>query len=467
MSWDMEWFDTHLGANVDAEGPLGTAGLMVKFNRETDEVRTASSLASGNLLQHLTITLTCLILAFTRSSSLSLFPLTGFRTHIYRNRSYADFTRHRRNRHCQILQRHISSSSKPSSTVAEEYHRDLEAPPSSLDGGLERDEGGFRKMHGEEERERLRYRSIDIRPLTFGSWMGDIIADLTSDEITEHKPTWPSSHVPDPPILQEARIIQGRKLSLQFTPTSPTFSIKKFEEEQEAVERNGVHANRMRRDRTVVKQRWDQEKADKSVVDELKEDEGRVPLFWTLFCSIFFSVPYKPLLFFGLGICLLSGAMTPVFSFLLSRLLFEVSTGAKNVSTINRLDGPHRIMVQNPKILMKDGDDARNLIAVVWGQCLVVIAMLGVGLIWALVRGWQFTFVGFAIAPIFAGAMALQMRLVAKCEIRNKRAREAVARGIFMPFRMLEGFVLWLIIRSYSFFRKISFIITATMLREM
>jgi ATP-binding cassette subfamily B (MDR/TAP) protein 1 len=67
------------------------------------------------------------------------------------------------------------------------------------------------------------------------------------------------------------------------------------------------------------------------------------------------------------------------------------------------------------QVLVKDSDDARNLIAVVLGQFCVVAAMLGVGLVWALVRGWQFTLVGFAIAPVFAATMAVQANLVAKC----------------------------------------------------
>jgi ATP-binding cassette subfamily B (MDR/TAP) protein 1 len=46
-------------------------------------------------------------------------------------------------------------------------------------------------------------------------------------------------------------------------------------------------------------------------------------------------IPYKPLLFLGLFTCIASGAMAPVFFFLLSRLLFEVSTGAYNISTTN------------------------------------------------------------------------------------------------------------------------------------
>ncbi len=67
----------------------------------------------------------------------------------------------------------------------------------------------------------------------------------------------------------------------------------------------------------------------------------------------------------------------------------------------------------------------------VLAQGAVVGAMLGVGLTWAMVRGWQLTLAGFAIAPVFAGVMALQTRLVARCEVRNKRAREEVARGYY------------------------------------
>ncbi|KAJ8469667.1 hypothetical protein ONZ45_g16819 [Pleurotus djamor] len=65
--------------------------------------------------------------------------------------------------------------------------------------------------------------------------------------------------------------------------------------------------------------------------------------------------------------------------------------------------------------------------------------MLGVGLIWALARGWQLTLVGFAIAPVFAITMAVQTRLVTKCEVRNKRAREDVARGYYSVISNIRG----------------------------
>jgi ATP-binding cassette, subfamily B (MDR/TAP), member 1 len=44
----------------------------MKCCRETDDVRQASSLASGLLIQHLTTSLTCLVLAFVQSWALTL-----------------------------------------------------------------------------------------------------------------------------------------------------------------------------------------------------------------------------------------------------------------------------------------------------------------------------------------------------------------------------------------------------------
>lgn len=211
--------------------------------------------------------------------------------------------------------------------------------------------------------------------------------------------------------------------------------------------------------------------------------------FWRLVRALYPSMPYKPLFFLGILVCVLSGAMTPIFSFLLSRLLFEVSTGVQDVRVVNEygglvlgmaaLDGlligfkfflmqslgwmwVERLrekafarLVAMPKsffdagvvgkekpsasasarispvaltqILTKSAEDAKNLVAVCAGQALVVFSMLGVGLIWAFVVGWQFTLVGLAIAPVFAGVMSIQSKLVAECERKNKAARESLA----------------------------------------
>jgi len=64
-------------------------------------------------------------------------------------------------------------------------------------------------------------------------------------------------------------------------------------------------------------------------------------------------------------------------------------------------------------VLVKDGEDARDLVAVAWGECCVVFSMLCVGLVWAFITGWQVTLVRVRFAPVFAACMAVQSRLVA------------------------------------------------------
>ena len=192
------------------------------------------------------------------------------------------------------------------------------------------------------------------------------------------------------------------------------------------------------------------------------------------------TVPHKWMIVMGLFVCLLSGATTPVFSFVLARLLFEVSGGAQNASVINMFGGivlgiaaadglfmglkvfimeveamewiTHlrktcydRILIQDKKwfdreinapvrlvqLLIKDVEDAKNMVAVIIGQCVVVVTMLSVGIIWALSRGWQLTLAGLAFAPVFAIAMSLQANFAARCERNNKVTREAVAKRYY------------------------------------
>ena len=318
-----------------------------------------------------------------------------------------------------------------------------------------------------------------------------------------------------PTFPREARTVDNRPLSLQL----PRFSVrgwgwgrgrgrgvpmgrvvaeedeeewdeeeKMFEEEKCVVEMNGSRAIGKRGKR--VRKRWDCEKGSVRVDSKHKapspehehqhQHEDR-PSFWKILRETYPTIPYKPLLFLGLVTCIANGAMTPIFSFLLSRLLFEVSTGAHNIPTINAfgglllgiaaLDGLlmgskyflletssnawithirrhafRNVLAQDKKwhdrggenagvrvvqTMVKDGDDARNLVAVVLGEGCVVAAMVGVGLVWAMARGWQLTMVGVVVIPVFAGTMALQAALVTRCELKNKRAREEVARGYY------------------------------------
>jgi ATP-binding cassette subfamily B (MDR/TAP) protein 1 len=199
-------------------------------------------------------------------------------------------------------------------------------------------------------------------------------------------------------------------------------------------------------------------------------------------CDIYPTLPHKFFIVLGFFAAAASGAVTPVFSFVLSKLFVQVSAGAKDVSLINILGGIvlalaamdglllglkyfilekiaiswvnrlrmfcfQSVLLQDKKwfdkvdgsngpvklvqILIKDGDDARSLLATVFPQAIVVITMLGTGLLWAMIRGWQLTLVGMAIAPVFVVTMAVQTNLVAKCELRNKRAREQVAKEYY------------------------------------
>jgi len=377
----------------------------------------------------------------------------------------------------------------------------------------------------------LKHQSMPLRPLTFGAWMFDAVADLKgskgsappplptnytsnhdlralpTDKYTQvpHRQRRPSAtYNPDiqintvPPPTHNSF---GYRYSLPSTPTSATLTANppppmimdsdEFEKEKSTMERSAITAREARGTRAGLR-RWGNSreevlnyiKVEKSVYDGFSSangsDEEARPKFWALMRLIYPTIPRKPLLFFGLVVCALSGAMTPVFSYLLSRLLFEVSIGAQNVSVINTFGGlvlgvaavdgfflglkyfvmetcgmlwvTHirksafgRILGQDKKwfdkplnaparlvqILVKDGDDARDLISVVWGQFFVVATMLGVGLVWAFIRGWQLTLAGLAIAPVFAITMAVQTKLVAKCEVRNKRAREDVARDYY------------------------------------
>ncbi len=215
------------------------------------------------------------------------------------------------------------------------------------------------------------------------------------------------------------------------------------------------------------------------ITDETRVVTPEVKLS-TLLWTIYLHIPSKLLLLVGIVSCMVAGAMTPLFSWLLARLLFEVSIGAKNMPVINLYGGivlciafangffsglKYILMefsalqwIQNvrPKlystvitqdkawfdkpenkserlvhVMFSDGEDAKELIATTLGQTVVVSAMLGLGLIWALIVGWQLTLAGFAIGPIFAGVMSVQATLVQKFQKQNHQCREDIAKGYY------------------------------------
>lgn len=288
---------------------------------------------------------------------------------------------------------------------------------------------------------------------------------------------------------RESRFLD-RRSSLQFTPTSPFFAIeddRAFELEKSAIALSGMSASQ-RREIKPKRIRWDEPKLE--VVTEKKPrifkkaqpadtpaTEQSASLLQVA-RVLWPTVPNKGMVAAGALTALMSGAMTPIFSFLFSRLLISVANvkttgmgeitktalivlaiafgdglfaglkffimevaGFKWIDSLRRSSFP-RILAQDKKwfdetansperlvhTLMKDGDDARALIVTVLAQFVLVTSMVTVGFIWALIQGWQLTLAGLAIGPIFAVVMTVQARLISHFELRNKRLREEVAR---------------------------------------
>jgi len=352
-----------------------------------------------------------------------------------------------------------------------------------------------------------------MQPVSLGNWMFDVVADLGNksrpqDVVlprvsrvidnetfnTSPRPRRPSSihisplAIPKPTALSNP---QSHRLSLQFSPTSPVSTLRSepsyilddedFDAEKDTIKRSATQAS-SRRMRQRARSKPDLQAV---IVDELASGTSSIdtPIsFFKLLCDIYPTLPHKFFAFLGFFIAAASGAVTPVFSFVLSKLFVQVSAGAKDTSLINifggivlalaamdglflglkyfilekiaiswvnrlRISCFRSVLLQDKKwfdkvdgsngpvklvqILIKDGDDARSLLATVFPQAIVVIAMLGSGLLWAMIRGWQLTLVGMAIAPVFVVTMVVQTNLVAKCESRNKRAREQVAKEYY------------------------------------
>ena len=376
--------------------------------------------------------------------------------------------------------------------------------------------------------EAVKRQSMAIRPITLGNlnWMLDVVSDLTrggapplpSAMVSERDATHLSrfvpveaftgelSHVPRRrpstfaihiPIPSPAHTAVPRHCSLQLSPISPAYSIGlsnsstllgDSDSEDEKEDLTHVITTSRRTPSKRERKRWDtvklepikEKNGDAITVERPREVDAPQGSIFSVIRAAYPTMPYKPLLALGVVFAVISGSMTPLFSFMLSRLLFEVSKGAKDVSVINAFGGIilaiaiadglfvglkfivfetaavlwvnrlrttcYRLVLSQDKrwfdrrenaaeklcqILTRDGDDARLLISAVISQSIVVVSMLSVGLIWALVCGWQLTLVGFAIAPVFILTMVVQSRLVAKCELRNKRAREDVAKGYY------------------------------------
>ena len=202
---------------------------------------------------------------------------------------------------------------------------------------------------------------------------------------------------------------------------------------------------------------------------------GIVSLLWYWLPTL----PSKPLLVFGLLGAVLHGVATPVWSFFLAKLMTIVGAGGTDPAltkwglvllalsaaqgivywvqdwSLFRLSATwtgqirgkayEKVLKQDKawfdvsanspaslvQILIKDADDMRTVVSTIIGKIVVFIAMVGLGVGWALVVDWRLTLVGVALAPVFAGIMVLQEGLVGKAEVANKAKREDVAKVFY------------------------------------
>ncbi|KDQ06273.1 hypothetical protein BOTBODRAFT_168162 [Botryobasidium botryosum FD-172 SS1] len=286
---------------------------------------------------------------------------------------------------------------------------------------------------------------------------------------------------PTSPTTSSFTVNQKSKSRVAFDFDGADEWDEEFEREKQAMEASGAEANRKR----SIKRVRSNPALNQITVDIPSSGSEpaaleKVPSIFKILARFYSTVPNKPVIFFGLLAAVANGAMTPVFSFLLARLFAQVGTGAKDASLITTFalmvlaaaagdglavgckffflesgsmtwavelrkrcfqrvmqqdkaffDAPDNAPQQIVQRIIADADEARSLISTVLGPFVVVATMLSVGLIWAMAIGWQLTLVGIAIGPVFAVCMALQTMYLGRFEVRNKRAREVVAKKFY------------------------------------
>ncbi|KAL1411210.1 ATP-dependent permease [Vanrija albida] len=199
------------------------------------------------------------------------------------------------------------------------------------------------------------------------------------------------------------------------------------------------------------------------------------------------SIPHKTAMFVGLLTAVLQGAQTPIWSFFISKLMtligapdaaaqlpkiggtligLSVSGGlflflqeyilqgvAAMWTAKIRTEAYERVLAQDKgwfddpdhspaalvQHLVKDVDDMRHLVATLLPKTVVVVMMMGLGLIWAMVAGWQLTLVGLALTPLFVAMFAGTEGILSRTEIHNKSRRENVARAFYESVANIRG----------------------------
>lgn len=227
---------------------------------------------------------------------------------------------------------------------------------------------------------------------------------------------------------------------------------------------------------TSVDKSEDVDKIEEAQVETNKQ--AVQPGLKAIFREMLPMVPNKLGLVLGLILCVASGICTPMFSTQFSQLLAALSDpGSVNLLRVALLllliagidglaqwgkytilqhvsmgwvlkmqqesfhtvlmqekawyDDPKNIPINLVTTLVKDAEDARNLIGYVAGNLFVVISMILMGLIWAFVVGWQLTLVGLAMGPLFVLSTMASTRILGTYERINKSQREECSRRFY------------------------------------
>lgn len=236
-----------------------------------------------------------------------------------------------------------------------------------------------------------------------------------------------------------------------------------------------------RRQRTLSQNLEDDLKGEEDVAVGLPSEPvpAKLPGIFALLLQHLPSMPSKHLVVLGILGSIGHGVSTPIWSAFLTRLMQAVGTGGDSPGlTENALivlaisaaqaiayflqefclnavashwtaqirgvayasvlaqdkawfdepeNGPSRLV----QILVKDADDMRALMSQVVAKFSVFVAMVGLGIIWAMIIQWRLTLVGVAMAPAFAIIIMVNEVLVGKAESTNKAKREALAKTFY------------------------------------
>lgn len=188
------------------------------------------------------------------------------------------------------------------------------------------------------------------------------------------------------------------------------------------------------------------------------------------------TIPNKLLFINGIVFSVLAGALTPLFSTFLSKVMSNlgnpngqslIQTSAIVILVVAFCDGlftfikfyslercamgwctalrrralalvikqdkaffdePENSTASLSHCIVKDAEDARTLVGTLIGQLCVLTSMLTVGVVWALVTGWELTLVGFGLVPVLVVIVRAQTSVLNRLEQANKLKRENVSK---------------------------------------